>query len=235
MTAVRGPLPSTSIERAFNILFMRSIRSDRTTRAIIRDEALRLFAAHGADAVTVRQIASAAHVSPGLVVHHFGSKEGLRQEVDQHVLDVFEAMLGELTGEGGAELLDPAAGAGSLSEAFAQHLPADSPLPSYLRRLLLSDTDAGRVLFRQLYELSRAALDSLAEAGLAVPGRDPAVRAALLLANDMALFLLRDRLTEVLGTDPLSPDGMSRWAPEMLSIYAGGLNAAPPLPPEDTL
>lgn len=142
-------------------------------------------------------------------------------------------MLGELTGEGGAELLDPAAGAGSVGEMLARHLPGDSPLPGYLRRLLLSDTDAGRLLFRRLYELSRVALEGLAAAGLASAGRDPAVRAALLLANDLALFLLRDRITEVLGTDPLSADGMTRWAPEMLSIYAGGLNAAPPQPQGD--
>ncbi|WP_432034831.1 TetR/AcrR family transcriptional regulator [Streptomyces cucumeris] len=206
---------------------MHSIPDDRTTRAIMRDEALRLFAERGPESVTVRQIATAAGVSAGLVVHHFGSKEGLHREVDQYVLAVFEAMLGELTGEGGAELLDPGTGAGSLSEVFARHLPAGSPLPGYLRRLLLSDTDAGRLLFRRLFDLSRAALDGLATAGLAAPGREPAVRAALLLANDLAVFLLRDRLTEVLGTDPLSADGMARWAPEMLSIYAGGLNASP--------
>ncbi|MFE7173267.1 TetR/AcrR family transcriptional regulator [Streptomyces sp. NPDC057616] len=212
---------------------MRSIRDDRTTRAVIRDEALRLFAASGPEVVTVRQIAAAANVSPGLVVHHFGSKEGLRQEVDQYVLAFFEAMIGDLTGEGGAELLDPEAGASSLSEAFARHLPDNSPLPGYLRRLLLSDSDAGRLLFRHLFDLTRGALDGLAAAGLASPGKDPAARAAVLLANDLALFLLRDRLAEVLGTDPLSADGMTRWGPEMLSIYAGGLNAAPPEPQGD--
>ncbi|MFD1660662.1 TetR/AcrR family transcriptional regulator [Streptomyces caeni] len=206
---------------------MRSIRDDRTTRAVIRDEALRLFAAHGPETVSVRQIAAVAGVSPALVVHHFGSKEGLRQEVDHHVLGVFEAMLGELTGEGGAELLDPGTGAGSLGEVFARHLPPGSPLPDYLRRLLLSDTDAGRLLFRWLFDLSRTALDGMAAAGLAAPGREPAVRAAFLLGNDLAVFLLRDRLTEVLGVDPLSAEGMARWAPEMLSIYAGGLNATP--------
>ncbi|MEG3630487.1 TetR/AcrR family transcriptional regulator [Streptomyces poriticola] len=209
---------------------MRSIpeeRRDRTTRALIRDEALRLFAGHGPESVTVRQIAAAAGVSPGLVVHHFGSKDGLRLEVDRHVLAVFEAMLGELTGEGGRELLDPGAGTASLSAAFARHLPPDSPLPGYLRRLLLSDTDAGRQLFRRLFELSRAALQELAAAGMAAEGRDPAVRAAVLLAADLSVFLLRDRLDEVLGTDPLSADGMARWAPELLSIYTGGLNASP--------
>ncbi|MFH8443645.1 TetR/AcrR family transcriptional regulator [Streptomyces sp. NPDC018026] len=211
---------------------MRSIPEDRTTRALIRDEALALFAAHGPDSVTVRRIATAAGVSPGLVVHHFGSKDGLRQEVDQYVVAVFEAMLGELTGgDDGAEAaraFDSGAGAASLSAAFTRHLPAGSPLPGYLRRLLLSDTDAGRLLFGRLYEVSRAALDGLAAAGLAAPGRDPAVRAALLLANDLAVFLLRDRIGEVLGTDPLSADGMARWAPEVLDLYTGGLNASPP-------
>ncbi|MGC9540730.1 TetR/AcrR family transcriptional regulator [Streptomyces sp. UG1] len=206
---------------------MRSIPDDRTTRAVIRDEALRLFAARGPDSVTVRQIAEAAGVSAGLVVHHFGSKDGLRQEVDGYVLAVFEAMLGELTGESGAQLLDPGTGARSLSEAFARHLPAGSPLPGYLRRLLLSDTDVGRQLFQRLFDLSRAALDGLAAAGLAAPGREPAIRAAFLLANDLAVFLLRDRLAEVLGADPLSAEGVARWAPEMLSIYTGGLNASP--------
>ncbi|MFC8367611.1 TetR/AcrR family transcriptional regulator [Streptomyces sp. NPDC057239] len=206
---------------------MRSTQDDRTTRAVIRDEALRLFAERGPESVTVRQIAGAAGVSAGLVVHHFGSKDGLRQEVDQYVLAVFEAMLGELTGEGGQELLEPGAGSASLSEAFARHLPAGSPLPGYLRRLLLTGADTGRVLFRRLFELSRRTLDELVAAGTADPGRDPAVRAAVLLANDLAVFLLRDHLTDVLGTDPLSVDGMARWAPELLGVYAGGLNAAP--------
>lgn len=212
------------------MLNMRSIPDDRTTRAVIRDEALRLFAVRGPDAVSVRQIAAAAGVSPGLVVHHFGSKDGLRREVDQYVLAVFGAMLGELTGEGGQQLLDPAAaaGPGSLSEAFARHLPDGSPLPGYLRLLLTTDAEAGRLLFRQLYELSRGALDGLAAVGYADRGRDPAVRAALLLANDLALFLLRDPLADVLGVDPLSAEGMARWAPELMAIYAGGLGAAPP-------
>ncbi|MGW6906975.1 hypothetical protein [Streptomyces sp. NPDC054940] len=43
-------------------------------------------------------------------------------------------------------------------------------MPGYLRQPLLSDTDAGRLLFQRLFDLSRAALDALAAAGLAVPG-----------------------------------------------------------------
>lgn len=205
---------------------MRSISEDRTARAIIRDEALRLFAAQGPDRVTVRQIATAAGVSPGLVVHHFGSKDGLLEAVDAWVVATFERMLGELTGDGGEELLDPAATT-SLSEALMRHLPPDSPLPGYLRRLLLSDTPAGRQLFRRLFEVGQSVLTALALAGQAHPGADPPVRAAFLMVNDLAVLLLREQLTDVLGVDPLSPVGLARWAPEMLSIYAGGLNADP--------
>ena len=206
---------------------MRSVPDDRTARAVIRDEALRLFAAHGPGGVTVRQIAAAAGVSPGLVLHHFGSKQGLRDAVDEYVLGLFDQMLGEMTGEHAADLYEPAA-SGSVAEAIMKHLPAGSPVPAYLRRLLVADGAAGRELFRRLFRLSAATLDALAAAGMATPGSDPAVRAAFLLSNDLAVLLLRDHLTEVLGIDPLSGPGMTRWAGEVLAIYGAGLLAAPP-------
>lgn len=208
------------------MLYVRSAPEDRTARAAIRDEALRLFAVRGPDAVSLRQIAAAAGVSPGLIVHHFGSKEGLRAVVDQHVLDLFDAMLGEMTAPEAPDLYDASA-SGSLAEAVTRHLPADSPVPGYLRRLLLNESEPGRDLFRRLFEVSRAALGSLAEAGMAGPGEDPAVRAAFLLANDLAVLLLREHLTDVLGLDPLSPDGMARWGREVLTVYAAGLRTHP--------
>ena len=197
--------------------------SFRTTRAVIRDEALRLFAERGPDAVTVRQIAAAAGVSPGLVIHRFGSKDGLREAVDGHVLAMFGAMLTELTT---SDLYEPGA-AGSLAEAVVKHLPPGSPVPAYLRRLLLAGGDPGRELFRRLYQGSQSALDAMSQAGLAARGADPAVRAAILLSNDLAVLLLREHLTDVLGDDPLSAEGMARWGRELLTIYAAGLLAAP--------
>lgn len=198
---------------------------DRTARAIIRDEALRLFAASGPDVVTLRQIAAAAGVSPALVVHHFGTKEGLRQVVDEYVLDRFDAMLSGLAGPDAPDLYDPAQ-MGSLTELMLTHLPPGSPVPAYLRRLLLSDADAGRTLFRRLFQASQGLLAALARQGMAAPGADPPVRAALLMANDLAVLLLRDQLTEVLGVDPLSAEGIERWAGEVLAIYGGGLRSA---------
>ena len=173
--------------------------------------------------VTVRQIAAAAGVSPGLVIHRFGSKDGLREAVDGHVLAMFGAMLTELTT---SDLYEPGA-AGSLAEAVVKHLPPGSPVPAYLRRLLLAGGDSGRELFRRLYQGSQSALEAMSQAGLAARGADPAVRAAVLLSDDLAVLLLREHLTDVLGDDPLSAGGMARWGRELLTIYAAGLLAAP--------
>ena len=67
------------------MLNVRSIDEDLTARARIRDAAITSFAATGFDA-TVRQIATQAGVSAGLVIHHFGSKDGLRAACDAEVL-----------------------------------------------------------------------------------------------------------------------------------------------------
>jgi AcrR family transcriptional regulator len=208
----------------------RKTDDERTSRAIIRDEALKLFAERGADAVTVRQIATAAGVSAALVVRHFKSKDGLRDEIDQHVLRRFEDMLVDAMSPAPASLAEPEI-AGSFADAVIRHMPPGSPIPAYMRRMLLDGSRAGQRLFRALFAAGRAALDRLVEQGMASPGEDVAVRAAFLTANDLAVLLLRDPIADVLGVDPLSADGMGRWAAEVLAVYAGGLGASPPPPP----
>jgi AcrR family transcriptional regulator len=51
-------------------------KSDRT-RAAILDAARRLFAEHGHDGTTVRDIAAAASIDPAMVIRYFGSKDEL--------------------------------------------------------------------------------------------------------------------------------------------------------------
>ncbi|GAB4588613.1 TetR family transcriptional regulator [Nocardia sp. IFM 10818] len=60
---------------------------DLTTRARIREAAIAVFGEQGFG-VGVRAIAAAAGVSPGLVIHHFGSKDGLREACDDRVREV---------------------------------------------------------------------------------------------------------------------------------------------------
>ena len=195
--------------------------SDLTAKARIRDKALLLFAEMGPDRVTVRDVAAAAEVSPGLVMHHFGSKAGLREAVDEHVAQSFDAMLDTLTD---AELHDALVGgdATSLAEAFVGSFPAGSPLPNYLRRLWLTNDPTGDRVFRRWLAESERVLVALEAAGIARPSRDRRVRAAFLLVNDLALLLLAPQLRDALGFDLRTPAGMAAWTSEAIDVYAHG-------------
>ncbi len=193
---------------------------DLTGKANIRNAALRLFAEHGHDAVTVREIAAAAGVSPALVVHHFGSKEGLRAAVDGYAAQAFDGLFA-MDGRDVAEALATDSGA-SIAEMFARAFPPGSPLPAYLRRLLLANDPAGAALFGRWHALTRRLLDSMTEIGAARPAGDPTVRAAFLLVNDLALVLLRNQVAAAIGVDPLTPEGITRWAREATAVYTQG-------------
>ena len=122
---------------------------DRTARARIRDTALELFAEHGEGMVTMRQIAEQAGVSPALVVHHFGSKDGLRDAVVEHV----RAWLDELIDRSAQPdvTTDLAAGNwGSIAELIAPEALDGTlaAMPRYLRRLLLAGDPVGTDLIR---------------------------------------------------------------------------------------
>lgn len=206
----------------FTIVNMRSHLHDRTARARIRDEALRLFAERGPDAVTVRAVAAAAGVSPALVMRHYGAKAGLREAVDEYVAAVFESLLQQTVLADASDPWAPGADSGLAAQVIAQ-LPADSPVPAYLGRMLLAGEPAGSALFRRLYAVGREVLAGMVERGLADAGTDPDIRAAFLLVNDLAVLTLRPHLGAVLGIDLGSEDGMRRWGAEVLSIYRSGL------------
>jgi AcrR family transcriptional regulator len=200
---------------------------DLTARATIRNAALRLFADRGPDAVTVREIAALAGVSPALVLHHFGSKDGLRAEVDAFAARAFDGLFEALPPEDLADLLAGEAPKGSIAEAFARGFPPGSPLPAYLGRLLLTNDPAGAALFGQWYAATRGLLDVMVDMGVARPSQDPDIRAALILVNDLALILLRNLIGTAIGTDPLTPEGIERWAREVSVIYTEGTFRAP--------
>ncbi|MEU9456707.1 helix-turn-helix domain-containing protein [Streptomyces sp. NPDC048277] len=133
---------------------MRTVsKSDLTGRARLREAALELFAERGFEATSTRAVAAAAGLSPALVTRHFGSKEGLRAAVDEHVLGRIAEQLREI---------DPDKGVmASLGEVSARLFGADPVLRGYLRQVLLEDSEASAELFGRLLSGARVELERL--------------------------------------------------------------------------
>jgi AcrR family transcriptional regulator len=194
---------------------------DLTARATIRNAALRLFADRGPEAVTVREVAAAAAVSPALVMHHFSSKAGLRAAVDEHVAHSFDAVLDNLTEDGIEDALT-GGDSTSLAEAFVAGFPPGSPVPDYLRRLLLTNDPTGDRVFARWFAVSERVLTDLEAAGIARPSQNRKVRAAFLFVNDLAAILLARHIGQVCGIDLHTSEGMTRWAAEAVDVYSQG-------------
>src|SRR5207245_5340745 len=112
------------------------LESDLTTKARIRDAALKLFGSEGVAATSLRGVARAAGVSPGLVVHHFASKQGLIRAVDEAVLTRINLALSEVPIDGSpGDLIE---GRAEVVGAFMRGQPA---LFDYLGRALSERTE----------------------------------------------------------------------------------------------
>ncbi len=185
---------------------------DMTARARIRDAALVLFAERGTKATTVRDIAKAAGVSGGLLRHHFGPKDDLRDACDTYVLAKITRMKEMAVLEG--ELANPA----FMSAAQPEMLL----LYRYLARSMIDGSPQAASMFNEMVALGEKWLERN-ERGRMV---DPRAYAALLVAMELGALSLHEQLSNVLGADIFSPQGHLRLAKAKIDFYSKPLLGA---------
>lgn len=205
----------------FSLLNMRSDLSALKSEEAILRVATELFAEEGPDRVTIRAIAAAAEVSPALVIHHFASRAGLRQAVEQRVVASLEVLITQL------ETPEPAAAAPSLGEFVAQVAEDEPAVFAFFRRLLVEGGPSADAAFASLFVTTKRTMAGLDSVGATQPTEDEDTRAAFLLANDLAVLLLRDRITQATGVDPLAGDGLHRWIDQVMAVYTHGIFRPP--------
>jgi TetR/AcrR family transcriptional regulator, regulator of cefoperazone and chloramphenicol sensitivity len=198
------------------------LKSDLTAKARIRDAAMKLFAAEGVAASSLRAVARAASVSPGLVVHHFGSKQGLIRAVDETVLTRINLALSEVPIEGSAD--DVIEGRAEVVAAFLRSQPV---LCDYLGRALSERTEASAELFHRLFAFA-AKDERLIEAGILRADTDPFWRAIHQVVLVIGPMLLRPLIERELGGDLLSEENTMRWARARTDLLQHGLYAKTP-------
>jgi AcrR family transcriptional regulator len=152
---------------------------DLTAAARIRDAAIKQFGDHGFG-VGLRSIAEAAGVSAALVIHHFGSKDGLRKACDDYVAEEIRSGKSEAMRSS-----DPATWFAQMAE-----IEAYAPLMAYLVRSLYSGGELANTLWRTMIHNAEGYLEEGVQSGILKPSRDPQARAKYLAITGGGGFLL---------------------------------------------
>lgn len=197
-----NPIRLRVTEQAFSILNMRST-DDRSTRARIRDAAVLRFAADGLDA-PLRAVARDAEVSPGLILHHFGSRAGLMAECDQYVLD--------LAMESKTDVMGKESGPSSLLMQIT-NVEEYAPAIAYVLRCMQAGGEITERFVDLMTENTAAYLETGVREGTISPSRAPEERARILA--EMSLGSLMVELPARKGHIDL--DEFPAWLEEYLT------------------
>jgi AcrR family transcriptional regulator len=194
---------------------MRSAPEDRTAIARIRDAAIDQFGQNGF-AVGLRTIADAAGVSAALVIHHFGSKDGLRKVCDDYIAEEIRS-----SKSASIQSTDP-------STWFAQMAEIESyaPMMAYLVRSMQSGGELAKSFWRSMIDNVEQYMEEGVRAGTIKPSRDAKARAKYLAMTNGGSFLLYLQMHD----DPTDLRTVLRdYAQDMvvpaLEVYSHGLMA----------
>jgi AcrR family transcriptional regulator len=185
---------------------------DLTARARIRDAALLQFAERGIRGATIRGIAEAAGVSPGLVQHHFGSKEALREACDTYAMDLIRQTKDE-AGRGGME--DP----GFLAAAMRTAMP----IRRYVARAMVDGSPSAATLFDDMVAYTEQYLSNPPPQVAKPQTSDLHAYAAAITAMNIGVLVLHEHLSRALDANTLTVEGSPRLFLAMTDVFSDNL------------
>jgi TetR/AcrR family transcriptional regulator, regulator of cefoperazone and chloramphenicol sensitivity len=193
---------------------------DLSSRARLRDAAVRLFAERGVAGTSVRDIAEAAGVTAGLITHHFGSKERLKAAVDELMVEVFTAPL-----TAPSDRSSPTAE--GVAEALAHTMAAHPDLRAYLRRSFLENDPASGEVFDRFVGLLRERLAEMQAAGALRAGLDLDWAPLQVLFLHFGPLLLGPAVERILNIDSYADDVIRRRSRAHVELLSRGFLSNP--------
>ncbi|NDK89093.1 TetR/AcrR family transcriptional regulator [Gordonia desulfuricans] len=187
----------------------RATLDDLTAKARIRNVALDLYAAKGEDRVSMRTVAAAAGVTVGTVQHHFKNKDGLRDAVEQLIVDYHAQAIASASGEGTAAEV-----AAARDDAVRTMLENNPPVVNYLRRAVLDPGEAGNGLLSRLTELSRREVAKLRESGQASTTRAESDHVIGLMVRQLGSMFLQP-MVDAMWAQLADPDHADAVKPSL--------------------
>lgn len=175
--------------------------------------AIELFGEHGFARTSLKSIAQRAEVSPPLVIHHFGSKAGLRTACDRRLAEEVRAAKTAAVHQDTA--LSPLAAMSRIAEL--------RPLLRYLARALVDRSPELDDLLDRMVDDAMAYSAEAEEAGWMTPSSDPRGRMVVLTIWSLGALTLHEQLRRMLDVDLLGDDGdMLRYIEVSLELFTQG-------------
>lgn len=183
----------------------------------ILDAAINLFGRNGFKGTSLKVIAAEAGVSQALVVHHFGSREGLRRACDHHVASVTRANKEATVAQG--PQMDPF--------LALRRIERSQPLLRYLARALTEGGDQTRELIDEFVADAEEYMQQAENAGYVKPSRTPRERTIVLVIWSMGALAMHEHVHRLLGVDFLDqdapPEHMASYLRPLLELFTQGL------------
>ena len=153
----------------------------------------------------MRAIAQTAGVSPGLLRHHYGSKDALRVACDDYVFEMLHRVNTLVFAAPGA-----AARAQQTSKRFGR----------YVARALADGSPSAGPIFDEMVAMTEQWLVRSDEIRVDSPTTDRKTRAVLVTAMKIGIPLLHEHVSRTLGEDIFEPEGERLVALTLLDIYS---------------
>lgn len=182
--------------------------------------ALALFSERGFDGVTVRDIAKASGVSIGLINHHFGSKEGLREAVDEYFMAQFQEVLDAFPNSDANSVTDFENWA---DDWIARHMDNWNAMSGYFRRALLEESEWGAKIFTRFYEIAQNSVNRMDASGHIRPDVDRLWLPFLIVYLELGTTLLDPYIKRVLGKSGFEPELWQRRHRAYLKLIRRGV------------
>ena len=168
---------------------------------------MRLFADRGHGATTIRAVAEQADVAPGLVSHHFGNKQGLRDACDAYVLDYLREIITQGIDEQG--VADPA--------YLDQIYRGAADVMRYVARALVDGSEGAAALFDSFVELTE---EYLARQPPHSGSSDPRTLAAVSVAMRLGVWVLHPHLMRAVGAETFTPGLLAQLSAAVLDVMS---------------
>jgi AcrR family transcriptional regulator len=180
----------------------------------IRAAALEGFARDGVEATSIRDVAAAAGVSPGLVQHYFPSKAALRAAVDRDVTEVAREALAVRPVDG--DVVEDIAE--RLTDLVAGHFLA----LRYVGRGVAEGDEAALAIFGTLTQLCRDQLAKFRSEGLLREDLDLDWAALHTVLINLGTVVLEPGVSRQLRRPFLDKRQVRRWKEATTALFVAG-------------